>query len=100
MVGVAAIGAPLIAAVPRKFGLLTIRSHRAHKQQTGENLRVFVDGREVRRCIEADDIEGYAIAFCTDQQEHRDWSKQGHVHLATPGNACKMRITGNVTIRV
>lgn len=83
----------------RKYGRLTVDGHRAHQQLTGESLHVYLDGVEVKGGYEADDVEGYVLVFCRDEQDHRDWTKQGHMHIGGDGGgACRMRLTGNVVI--
>jgi hypothetical protein len=100
MAGVAtATSAGLGVASIQRHGLLTIESHMAHKRITGEKLHVYVDGVDVtRNAYEANDVEGYALVFCSDERDHRDWTKQGHRHIGGDGGACRMRLTGHVVI--
>lgn len=93
------IGAVGVSAKPvRKYGRLTVGGHHHHLQSTGENLRVYVDGVEVTKCYEADDVDGYALAFCQDPKEHRAHVKAGHLHIGGDGHVCKVRLTGRVVI--
>jgi hypothetical protein len=95
----AGAGALVAAAPVRKFGRLTVDGHRAHLHTTGEFLRVTVDGVDVTgRSYEADDGEGYVLAYCGDPAQHRDWTAQGHKHVGGDGTACRMRLTGAVVI--
>lgn len=95
----AAIGASASMPVARKYGLVTVDSHRAHKLVTGENLHVFVDGVDVSKsCVEADDINGYVELFCRDRESHADWTKQGAVHVGQNGGVCRLRVTGSIRI--
>ena len=82
----------------RKYGRVTVDGHRAHLQATGEDLHVYVNGVEAMAVCEADDVEGYAIVFCTDAKDHRDWTQAGAIHLGDGGGACRMRLTGQVVI--
>lgn len=83
-----------------KYGCMTVDGHRAHREITGENLHVYLDGMEVQGCYEADDIDGYALVWCQDSDQHRDWTKRGSRHIAADrGGACRMRLTGNITMR-
>lgn len=91
--------AVVLKAVPRKYGCLTIDGHRNHLRATGENLRVYVNGINATHCYEADDVEGYALVFCSDPKDHKDWSARGHKHIRGDGKACRMRLTGDVVIR-
>lgn len=93
---VAAVGVP--AAAVTKYGRLTVEGYRHHLQSTGENLRVYVDGVEALKCYEADDVEGYALVFCTDPETHRAGVKAGRLHIGDNGSVCKMRLTGRVVI--
>ena len=83
----------------RKYGCLTIAGHRHHLHTTGENLCVFLNGAEINKVYEADDIEGYVLAYCTDEDDHRNWGKPGRIHIGGDGGACRMRLTGNVEFR-
>lgn len=93
---------PIDAPKPiKKYGLLTANGHRAHKAMTGETLHVYVDGVDVTSsCFEVDDVEGYALIFCRDEQEHRRWDAKGakHIDKGHGGRACQMRLTGNVVV--
>lgn len=89
------------AATPpvRKYGCIDVDGHRAHKSVTGETLHVWFDGKDITKsCIEADDVQGYALIYCRDQAEHQNWSSQGHLHVASHGGACTMRLVGDVRI--
>lgn len=45
-----------------KVGCVTIRGWIAHKQRTGKELHVYVNGEDVTyRCCRADDQRGYAV---------------------------------------
>jgi hypothetical protein len=63
-------------------------------------LHVYVDDIDVSRsCFEADDVAGYALIFCRDEQEHRRWDAKGAMHIdRRHGAACAMRLTGHVVI--
>ena len=88
-----------VMTTPEKYGCLTVDGHRAHKDLTGENLLVYLDGVEVPSVYEADDVEGYALVFCRDEQDHRDWTKRGYLHIGGDGgDVCRMRLTGNIVI--
>lgn len=51
-------------ARPRKYGLMTVEGHTAHRARTGEFLRVLVDGKDVTsRCLRANDRRGYALCY-------------------------------------
>lgn len=92
----------LVPTLPprKKIGCLTLAGHQHHLASTGENLEVFVNGVKLHRCYEADDIKGYALAFCSDAQEHRDWTKQDRAHMVKgEDHACRWRITGHVEFR-
>ena len=100
LIGVSAVGAVCqpTQAVERKYGLLTVQGWRAHQATTGEELAVFLDGLELQHVYEANDVEGYALVFCRDAEQHRDWTKAGHLHVRGDG-ACRLRLTGHVSIR-
>jgi hypothetical protein len=99
MLGVT-VAAWVTVATPRhQFGTLSVDGWRAHKELTGEALEVFVDGVQVTSAYEASDVDGYVLAYCRDEQHHRDWSAQGHLHIGGDGGACRMRLTGTVVIR-
>lgn len=91
---VAAVSVPVV----KKYGRLTIEGHRHHLHSTGETLRVYVDGVEALKCYEADDVEGYALVFCTDPETHRAGVKAGHLHIGENNSVCKLRLTGHVVI--
>ena len=92
---------PSVTGPRRKLGCLTIEGHRHHLKSTGENLEVYLDGIKLHGVYEADDIEGYVLAFCTDEQEHRNWSVDGRAHLMKGKNAaCQWHLKGNVEFRV
>lgn len=96
---VVTLGAIAVSAEPKKYGRVTVDGHRAHLRTTGETLHVYVDGHEARGCYEADDVEGYALVFCTDPDHHRDWTKGGsRHHTRDRSGVCKMRVTGRVVI--
>lgn len=101
LVGFGALGAASTAATAstKKYGCLTIAGHRHHLNTTGEMLRVYLDGVEVLKCYEADDIEGYALTMCVDEKDHRDWGTPGRIHIRGDGNVCRMRLTGNIVIK-
>lgn len=83
----------------RKFGLLSVDGHRAHKLTTGETLRVWVNGCDVtRECHEADDTAGYALVYCRDSAAHRDLAARGAMHVGADGGVCDLRLTGDVVI--
>lgn len=89
-----------IAVVPSRaqtYGKLTITGHRAHKRITGQDLHVWVDGDVTARCYEADDISGYALVYCEDEDEHRDWRRSGRKHLNAHA-ACRLQVRGTVVI--
>lgn len=100
LAGFSAVSALSVSAVaaPQKYGVITVNSHRAHQQLTGENLKVYLDGVEVKDVYEADDVNGYALVFCRDEKDHKDWAAKGHLHVKTDNFACQMRLTGNITI--
>lgn len=86
--------------VRHKYGHLTVEGHLAHKNLTGEDLRIFFNGTDVTHSsYEADDVEGYVLVYCRDEKDHTDWSKQGHLHVRGPADGiCSMRLTGDVVI--
>ena len=85
----------------RKIGCLTVESHRAHMLNTGENLHVYLDGVELQKVYEADDIEGYELIYCRDPDTHRDMTRRGAVHLRSDGSGvCRLRVNGNIEFRV
>lgn len=85
----------------KKYGYLNVESHRAHKAATGEDLYVYVDGRDVtRNCREADDINGYAVVLCRDEQFHRDLDAHGALHVdAGIDHVCVLKLRGDVVIK-
>ena len=88
------------ASLPIKHGLLTVRSHLAHKQATGEDLHVFFNGQDVtEHAYEADDREGFVRLFCRDEAKHRDHMANGALHLGGDGGACRLELRGDVVIR-
>ena len=97
MLGICSVAS--MTSAPKKYGRLTVQGHRHHLASTGENLLVYVDGQEVLSCYEADDVEGYALAFCRDPQDHRHHVKAGHLHIGADGDACRVRLVGQVEFR-
>jgi len=55
-------------------------------------VEVYVDGKKVRRCIEADEEEGYAVCYLED--EH------GRLILDDNKNPVTARVCGKVEIRI
>lgn len=101
LLGFGACAAIVNAAPPLpKYGRVTVDSHRAHLQVTGESLHVWVDGIDVTpHCFEADDVEGFAHVWCRDAAQHADYTAKGHLHLDGHGqHACRIRLTGQVVI--
>jgi hypothetical protein len=93
----ALVGATGLTVAPvRKYGRLTIAGHRHHLEATGQDLHVYVDGVEALHCYEADDVDGYALVFCRDPEQHRAGVKAGHLHVGGDGHACRLRLTGHV----
>jgi len=87
------------APVRHKHGLLTVASEKAHRHLTGEWLCVSVDGVNVTKdCYGASDVEGYALVFCRDRENHRDWVAKGSRHMGGDGGVCQFRLTGDVVI--
>jgi len=84
------------------YGCITVEGHRAHKELTGKSLHVFYRGKDItHNCYEANDVEGYALVHCRDEQNHTDWSAHGHLHVKrdnVSGPACWMRLTGDILI--
>src|SRR4030095_11936834 len=82
----------------KRYGFLDVDGHRAHLRLTGENLHVLFQGKDItKNCVEVDDVEGYAVVMCRDEQQHRDWAAQGHIHVRGNGS-CQMRLTGDILI--
>jgi hypothetical protein len=93
----ALVGATVLPVAPvRKYGRLTIAGHRHHLEATGQDLHVYVDGVEAVSCYEADDVDGYALVFCRDPEQHRAGVQAGHLHIGGDGHACRLRLTGHV----
>ena len=102
---VAFVGLAGVVAMPdtksRKIGCLTVESHRAHMLNTAENLHVYLDGDELQKVYEADDIEGYALIYCGDPDTHRDMTRRGATHRRSDGSGvCRLRVNGNIEFRV
>jgi hypothetical protein len=55
-------------------------------------VEVYVDGKKVRRCIEADEEEGYVVCYLED--EH------GRLILDANKNPVTARVCGKVEIRI
>lgn len=98
-VGLIAVPVAARANTPKKYGYLDVDAHRAHKNLTGEDLLVYLDGEELERVREVDDVEGYAVVFCRDEAEHRRWDARGALHVGRGFRACTLRVTGNIVIR-
>lgn len=56
------------------------------------NVEVYLDGEKVRRCIEADEEEGYVVCYLGD--EH------GQFILDANNNPVAVRVCGKVEIRI
>jgi len=84
----------------RKYGLVTVASHRAHLDTTGETLHVYVNGIDVTfNCCEADDINGYAHILCKDPEHHRQLDAMGAAHVDSSGlQVCRLSVMGDVVI--
>lgn len=98
-----AVGSLAVTAAPnpaRTYGVLTVEGHIAHKKQTGEDLHVYLDGKDVTTsCYEASDVDGYVKLFCRDPQHHVALDRQGAIHLGGDGlGVCQMRLDGRVVI--
>ena len=92
--------APAAAAAtrvsPLGAGTITVEGHRAartsHRRTSARLCRQVSTSRTVLRSEAT--IDGYALVFCTDQVNHRDYTARRR-HLASGGHhACKMRLTG------
>lgn len=57
-----------------------------------DKVEVYVDGKKVRRCIEADEEEGYVVCYLED--EH------GRLILDENNNPVTARVRGKVEIRI
>lgn len=55
-------------------------------------VEVYIDGEKVRRCIEADEEEGYVVCYLAD--EH------GRLILDANNNPVTARVCGKVEIRI
>lgn len=102
LAGMASVGVVNLPApsVP-KIGFLDVDGHRAHKNTTGEDLHVFLDGVDVTsNCYEASDVDGFVRVFCSDPVHHKDWTAKGarHVDKGT-GGACRLELHGAVEFR-
>jgi anaerobic selenocysteine-containing dehydrogenase len=106
--GAAGAVAPLAAALvstqapARRYGVLSVDGHTAHKQSTGETLHVRLDGVDVtKQCYEAcDGPEGYVKVYCRDQEHHKSLDAKGarHVDPHSHAGACRLMVRGTVTI--
>jgi hypothetical protein len=91
--------APVPVAPSWTYGRLTVGTHCAHREVTGEYLHVWVNGEDVTDgCYEADDVEGYALVYCRGGRDHADHVPRGARHIDGDGRACRMRLTGAVVI--
>src|SRR5262245_39075751 len=86
-------------------GTLTFEAESLHRELTGEQLRVRVDGLDVtQRCYEASNVDDYALVFCKDPHwrnplPHNAWSQDGPVHRTPDGtDVCSHRLVGRVVI--
>jgi hypothetical protein len=88
----------------KTYGLLTVESHKAHEQRTGETLHVYLNGRDITSsCYEADDRSGYVKCHCRDEKTHRLYGSDKHLHMAAnrsggDGKICGFHVWGDVRI--
>lgn len=92
-----ALGAvPADGPRPRKYGLISVETHHAHRQRTGEDLHTYLDGEDVTRWTNlCNDAEGWVdlIAFLKGADPAR-WLQRGGQYV---GDAT-IRVYGNVVI--
>lgn len=100
IMGAASVAAvPVAAASVKKYGFLDVDGHAGHKNATGENLVVYLDGRRVNSVYEADDIKGYVKLFCRDETEHKRFDAKGALHIDGHGRACRLIVHGVVVFK-
>lgn len=101
-VGAAVVGGRTVGITGptiRKYGRLTVEGHIGHRKITGETLHVYYKNADITgSCCEADDVEGYAIVFCRDEQHHREWTATGAIHVGDHAAVCKLRLVGDIRI--
>lgn len=63
----------------KTYGFMDIARHTAIKEQRGVFLDVFVDGKPVTgRCVNADDVEGFATLQVFDAAGKHVYANEGH----------------------
>jgi alpha-acetolactate decarboxylase len=83
----------------KTYGLLTVESHKAHEQRTGETLHVYLNCHDITSsCYEADDRSGYVKGFCRDDKTHRLYGSDKHFHIGSDGKMCGFHVWGDVRI--
>jgi hypothetical protein len=90
--GLAALVAPFFgraASSPQTFGRLTVRGWLVHKNRTGKEIRVYVEGRDVTRdCKMANDRKGLAIIHLRNEK--------GQFYIGPDGRAARRLYRGPV----
>jgi len=79
-IGSVATAAATPSAAPKKFGRLTITSHRQHLEATGETLHVWIDGEDVTHCCcEANDYDGTVEIIARNNDLYRRFGPLGEM---------------------
>ncbi len=79
------------AAIPHRFGRVTVSGWIVHRNRTGKELRIILDGRDVtERCVLANDRRQYVVLNKS--------GPDGKLYIDLHGGIARERIRGNVVI--